>query len=173
VSDLDALLAEQPVEPPTLAGATGKPRKCPPHRWVLDEYWVGHEPHTLANQWKCRRCGTPKDETRSRRGKSAVQRSKREERKLAKDYAGRRTGQYGGPDDVQTELLNIQSKAGTGWWSKRYADELDKLPRTGGRVPALIVSNGKPGNLVRRFVVMDEKDYRALYGDRILDGSRP
>lgn len=72
---------------------------------------------------------------------------------------------------MSSDLLNIQSKAGTGWWSKRYADELDKLPRTGGRSPALILSNGQAGHNVRRVVVMDERDFRALYGDLILDGS--
>jgi hypothetical protein len=158
---IDAALADVALAAPTMAGAPTE-RKCRRHVWVLRE-----------DGFSCLRCYRPKDEARSRRGKSALMRSKREERKLAKDYGGKRTGHYGGPDDVQTGLLNVQSKAGTGWWSARYALELDKLPRTGGRVPALIVSNGQPGHLVRRFVVMDERDYRSLYGDRILDGDAP
>jgi hypothetical protein len=146
-----------------------EPRKCKLHKWTTFQIpgaIVGETEVRCSRPW----CGKVKDEAASKRGKSSLMRSKREERGLAKNYAGKRTGHFGGPDDVQTGLLNIQSKAGTGWWSIRYADELDKLPRTGGRVPALIVSNGKPGHLVRRFVVMDERDYRSLYGDRILDG---
>jgi hypothetical protein len=167
-ADLDQLLNGAPIEPPAPVSAGGRPAKCKRHPGYAPSWANG-----LQGAPACTRCGTPKNDAASRRGRASIARSKREERGLAKHYAGKRTGHLGGPDDVQTGLLNIQSKAGSTWWSARYAAELDKLPRTGGRVPALIVSNGQPGQLVRRFVVMDERDYRALYGDLILDGVAP
>jgi hypothetical protein len=185
VEVLDELLADQPVEAATLAGAKGLPRYCRPgrHDWVKETRFNCSEDcndaaahlagtHQTFRTY-CDKCGIPKDEAKSRMGRKVVLRSKNEERRLAKFYKGRRTGHRGGPDDVQTELTNIQSKAGTGWWSKRYWEELVKLPRTGGRVPALIVSNGEPGHLVRRMVVMEERDFRALFGDLLLDPPQP
>lgn len=157
-ADLDALLATTEPEPATSVSLVpGRPR-CSRHP---RDKRVRHEDGTVT----CNRCGATLDPARMKAGKAAVARSKREERHLAKDHGGVRTGHHGGPDDVQTGLLNVQSKAGTGWWSTRYAAELDKLPRTGGRIPALIVSNGQPGRHVRRFVVVDYRDWRDLYGD--------
>lgn len=179
------MLADAPITPPSLTGAKGAPRYCRPgrHDWVKETRFtcpqecadaVAHlrGDHQVFRTY-CDTCGIPKDEAKSRMGRKVVLRSKNEERRLAKFYKGRRTGHHGGPDDVQTELTNIQSKAGTGWWSKRYWDELSKLPRTGGRVPALIVSNGEPGHLVRRMVVLDERDFRAMFGDLLLDEAQP
>lgn len=76
-------------------------------------------------------------------------------------------GHLGGPDDVQSDLFVWQSKAGTGWWSQRYADELTKLPRQADKIPVLVISNGKPGGHVRRFVVIDERDWRDLHGNKV------
>ncbi len=166
LDELDRALAKQETAAATPTGAASRR-----HRHVWAPSWN----HGAQGAYVCsgKGCGKVRDEVAARRGKSSVGRSKREERKLAKDYGGTREGWKGGPIDVATGLLAVQSKAGVGWWSTRYAAELDKLPRTGGRVPALIVSNGQPGSLVRRFVVIDERDFRALYGDRILDGDAP
>ncbi len=191
-TDLDELLAAEPITPPTMAGAKGLPRRCKPgqHRWTTGQR-IRRDPSgvavtfnagtdfestdhvTVTQETWCDRCGIVKDEAKSRMGRKVGQRAKREERHLAALYHGRRTGHHGGPDDVQTDLTNVQSKAGTGWWSKRYWAELLKLPRTGGRVPVLIVSNGEPGSLVRRFVVLDERDFRSLFGDLLLDNAQP
>lgn len=170
MTDLDAALANLPIAAPSLTGAHGKPAKCRRHLGWVDFCTMRCHHPTIIEVPHCHACGILKDEARSRRGRSSLQRSKREERKLARDYGGTREGWKGGPIDVATGLLAIQSKAGSTWWSKRYVAELDKLPRTGGRVPALIVSNGQPGSLVRRYVVIEERDFRSLYGDAILDG---
>jgi hypothetical protein len=72
---------------------------------------------------------------------------------------------YGGPDDVLVgELFVVQSKAG-GWFSERYWNELAKLPRTGGRIPTLIVSD-RPGtgHPVRRLVIRMMSDDVDLHG---------
>jgi hypothetical protein len=97
-------------------------------------------------------------------GKAVLMRSKREERGLAKNYGGKRTGHFGGPDDVQTEIFNVQSKVSPHWFVERYWLELQKLPRTGGRVPMLVVSDGGPGQHVRRMVIVEERDWRELHG---------
>lgn len=154
-----------PAEPETARTIVGSPVRCRHPRQFRRSLESGDT--------MCTRCGSDIPAAATRMGRHVGQRAKREERSLAKRYSGTREGHKGGPIDVATGLLAIQSKAGSGWWSARYALELDKLPRTGGRAPALIVSNGMPGNLCRRFVVMDERDYRALYGDRILDGDQP
>lgn len=154
-ADLDEALAGTVPDTEAAVSLVRSDRKCRRHEWVA---------YPADDHDACRRCGAIYDPVASRRGRSSLARSKREERKLARDLGGRRTGHLGGPDDVQTGLLNVQSKAGTGWWSARYAAELDKLPRTGGRIPALVVSNGQPGHLVRRFVVVDYRDFQDLYG---------
>lgn len=116
----------------------------------------------------CSRCGRFRDETRSRRGRSSLRAGKDAERAIAKAYGGTRTGQFGGPDDVIVgELFVVQSKAGRTWFSQRVVDELDKLPRTGGRVPTLVVSNRPgPGHRTRRYVVRLLEDDVALHGER-------
>jgi hypothetical protein len=67
---------------------------------------------------------------------------------------------------VRLGLLNIQSKvrsgsAFPGWqW-----DELSKLPRTGGRIPALIVTDAPgPGIRRRSIVVLTLEDFTDLHG---------
>jgi hypothetical protein len=179
-AELDAMLAAVPVAPPTLNGAKGLPRRCKTgqHQWTTREvpqhgFAIGGNGMASAFETTCDRCHIVRNEAQSAMGRKVNQRSRREERRLAALYQGRRTGHHGGPDDVQTDMTNIQSKAGTGWWSKRYWAELLKLPRTGGRVPVLIVSNGEPGHNVHRYVVVDERDFRSLFGDLLLDPPQP
>lgn len=163
MTDLDAALAAT-APAPEAARTTAAPRRCSRHRWEPTD----RQTHTIhgapVTVWACGRCGRARDEAASRQGRRSVSRSKREERAIATRYGGRRVGHLGGPEDVVSSLFAVQSKAGTGWWSKRYADELDKLPRAAGRLPMLVVSNGEPGALVRRYVVMDERDFRDLHG---------
>lgn len=118
----------------------------------------------------------PADTERSRAGKSACRNGKRAERELATLYGGRRVGHFGGITDVETDLFNIQSKRvnpGAPVSGKRPArfpewiwDELAKLPRTGGRIPTLIVTD-KPGYGGRRrgLVVRFLEDDVALHGE--------
>ena len=103
----------------------------------------------------------------SRRGRSSLRAGKDAERAIAKEYGGRRTGQYGGPDDVVVgDLFVVQSKAG-GWFSERVWNELAKLPRSGGRIPTLIVSDRPgPGYRTRRYVVRMMDDDVQLHGTK-------
>lgn len=115
--------------------------------------------------YACTICGAVKDEVRSRRGRTSLRAGKDAERAIAKSYGGRRTGHFGGPDDVVVgELFTIQSKAG-GWFSERVWAELVKLPRAGGRIPTLIVSDRPgPGHRTRRYVIRLMADDLALHG---------
>ena len=138
---------------PTRNGARG--RRCRRHRWM--DGLLGD---------KCSLCGAVRDPVASRRGRTSLRAGKDAERAIAKAYPdGRRTGQYGGPDDVLIgDLFVVQSKAGArfpGWmW-----DELAKLPRAGGRIPTLIVSDRPgPGRPTRRIVVRMMADDLDLHG---------
>lgn len=105
------------------------------------------------------------DPVRARRGRTSLRAGKDAERAIARAYGGTRTGQYGGPDDVTVgDLFVIQSKAG-GWFSERVWAELAKLPRSGGRIPTLVVSDRPgPGHRTRRYVVRMLEDDLDLHG---------
>jgi hypothetical protein len=110
-------------------------------------------------------CGQPFDPGAARRSRTSRRAGKDAERHIAKAYGGTRTGQYGGPDDVLAGRFVIQSKAG-GWFSERYWNELVKLPRTGGRVPTLIVADRpRPGVHARRMVIRMMSDDVDLHGE--------
>jgi hypothetical protein len=114
----------------------------------------------------CRRCGVIQNPVLVRRGRTSLRAGKDAERAIAKLYPdGVRTGQFGGPDDVLVgDLFVIQSKAG-GWFSERVWSELAKLPRTGGRIPTLVVSDRPgPGHRTRRYVVRMIEDDLDLHG---------
>jgi hypothetical protein len=163
MNDLDAMPFATPTDPNL--GAP-EPRKCRRHQWARV-----FEPTSGVDRWVCARCRVVKDEARSRRGRTSLRAGKDAERQIAKAYGGKRTGQFGGPDDVQVgELFVVQSKAG-GWFSERVWAELQKLPRTGGRVPLLVVSD-RPGSghATRRYVVLEMRDHVAVSG---LDGVKP
>jgi hypothetical protein len=156
--DLATLPWDNPESTPTANGAKG--RKCVRHRWEL--YGTALEPTPVM---RCRSCGTVRDPSASRRGRTSLRAGKDAERAIARAYGGTRTGMFGGPDDVTVgELFVIQSKAG-GWFSERVWAELVKLPRSGGRIPTLVVSDRPgPGHKTRRYVVRMLDDDLDLHG---------
>jgi hypothetical protein len=156
MTDLDQALAATSPEPVTSV-TTATPRRCARHGWRPSADTIG-----LVT---CTRCGTVKDETRSRRGKSARNRGNSFERDLAKRLGGRRTGMFGGPDDVTVnDLFVIQAKVGKRFPSWLH-DELVKLPRTGGRIPLVVVGDAPgPGSRRRVMVVVGMDDWTALHG---------
>lgn len=163
-----------PFGAPTTAPNLGAPapRRCRRHSWVTrgaPGQWttdLGTNEKWFGDRTECFSCGVLRDPVASRRGRTSLRAGKDAERAIAKAYGGKRTGQFGGPDDVLVgELFVVQSKAG-GWFSNRYWDELAKLPRSGGRVPTLIVSD-RPGpgrGRTRRLVVRTLEDDVALHG---------
>lgn len=158
MTELEYLPFDQPEPDPT--AVEREPRRCRRHEWLR-----------FPEGDRCVQCNAVRDEAASRRGRSSLRAGKDAERAIAKAYNGTRTGHFGGPDDVLVgELFTVQSKAG-GWFSNRYWDELAKLPRTGGRIPTLIVSDRPgPGHRTRRYVVRTLEDDLDLHG-RISDSA--
>lgn len=155
MTELEYLPFDQPELEPTAIERT--PAKCRHPKFLRA---------TVDGVTSCR-CGHVMDPARARRGRSSLRAGKDAERAIAKAYNGTRTGQFGGPDDVVVgELFVVQSKAG-GWFSERVWSELVKLPRTGGRIPTLVISDRPgPGHRTRRYVVRSLEDDVALHGER-------
>ena len=124
------------------------------------------QPRAASSQ--CSRCGAVRDPAASRRGRTSLRAGKDAERSIAKSYGGKRTGQFGGPDDVLVgDLFIVQSKV-RGAFPEWIWAELAKLPRTGGRIPTLIISD-RPASGVhaRRLVVRLMSDDVALHGPKL------
>ena len=118
-------------------------------------------------QSQCPECGAWKPHERTcskaKKGRSSRNRGNRRELEIAKQLGGEKVGMYGGPEDVRTPLLNIQSKVRKAfpYW---MTTELDKLPR-GGRLPALVVTDSPGAGVERRsIVVMELDDFEDLHG---------
>jgi hypothetical protein len=144
-----------------IAWASVTPRKHV-HRW----FW---EVESESGSTRCDGCGLTRAdfEARQKRGRSSLRAGKDAERAIAKVYGGRRTGQFGGPDDVVVgELFVVQSKAGRGWFREAVWDELRKLSGS-QRVPTLIISDRPgPGRKTRRYVIRTLEDDVALHGEK-------
>jgi hypothetical protein len=156
MTDLDAALAAHPPLPETARTVTVTDRKCKRHAWVT---W--QPDYTL-----CAYCGKEKDPIASRKGKSARRRGNDYERELAARLGGTKVGHHGGPEDVVTSRLVIQSKVRAAFPEWMWS-ELVKLPRAGGRTPVLVVAEGKPaaGQKRRALAVLSLDDFRDLHGD--------
>lgn len=130
---------------------------------ILDRHDDGRLPNGAKGRPKGRNPNP--DPVVTRRGRTSLRAGKDAERAIARAYGGTRTGQYGGPDDVVVgDVFVVQSKAG-GWFSERVWAELAKLPRAGGRIPTLIVSDRPgPGHRTRRYVVRMMDDDLDLHG---------
>lgn len=153
MTDLADLPFNDPDWPPEPA-IEREPRKCRHPRML----W-----RTVDGVRSCD-CGHVFDQAAIRRGRSSLRAGKDAERAIAKSYGGRRTGQFGGPDDVVVgELFVVQSKAG-GWFSERVWAELVKLQGS-QRIPTLVVSDRPgPGHRTRRYVIRTLEDDVSLHG---------
>jgi len=135
--------------------------KCRRHEWVVALLDVAlGEPHPV----RCLNCDKPRDIVRSRRGKSASRRGKDYERALAQSLGGVKVGHLGGPEDVRAGMFNVQSKVRKAFPEWQW-NELAKLPRTGGKVPLLVVADAPgPGYRRRAMVVLTLSDWVDLHG---------
>ncbi len=140
--------------------AAPAPRKCTHPRQYRTFDPVG-------DVWRCLRCGHDFDPVRIKRGRAARTRGNRYELQVARGHAdGVKVGHHGGPADVLIgDMFVMQTKrfaAGRfpGWMS----DELAKLPRTGGRIPVLVVgeSAGR-GVKGRALAIVDYADWLDLH----------
>ena len=106
---------------------------------------------------------------RSVRGKRARQRGNAFEREVAAKLNGRRTGMYGGKDDVQAGVFVVQCKVGLS-----YPERLDKwlreLKPKAGELAVLVVGDS-PGAGTRRraLAVVDFDDFVAWFGKEAKD----
>ena len=149
MTDIRANLGSQ-----RLAGEVKRHR----HRWVRF-----HAPDGTFLFDGCS-CGVHQDAVKTRAGRSARNRGNRRELELAKTLDGTKVGHFGGPADVTTPLLSIQSKVRRNWPEWMWT-ELVRLPRTGGRLPVLIVTDAPgPGHLRRSIVVLALGDFEDLHG---------
>lgn len=144
------------------------PRRCARHQWERRTQSDIQDGVLSYSEWTaCSRCNAVRDSERARRGKAARRAGNDAERELARAFPNaRRVGQAGGPEDVIVSgLYAIQSKRSGVWFSQRYWDELQKLPRTGGLTPTLVVSDKPgPGRKRRWLVIRELKDEIALHG---------
>lgn len=151
--------------PAARSTATPRPYR---HRHVYVPSWVFDpiENREVVFYHRCLHCGREQDEVRSARGKSNARTGKDYERQLAQRLGGRKVGHFGGPEDVTTSLFNVQSKVRKAWPAWMWT-ELAKLPRTGGRIPVLVVAEGKPlpGTKRRALVVVQLEDWVSLHGE--------
>lgn len=158
---LDDLLAANPPAPETAQTVVSSDRKCRRHLWVV--WWLSGEDHADI----CARCHAERDPIRSRRGKSARRKGNDYERELAQRLGGVKVGHFGGPEDVRHGMFVVQAKVRGNFPSWQW-DELVKLPRTGGRVPILVVADSPgPGHRRRAMVVISLDDWVDLHGETV------
>jgi hypothetical protein len=106
------------------------------------------------------------DPEKSRRGKNARNRGNAFEREIAAKLGGtaKRTGMFGGKNDVEADWCVIQAKVG-----KSYPERLDawlrQLNPKGDQLPILVVGDS-PGPGVRRrsLAIIDLDDFIAWFG---------
>ncbi|MCC6311382.1 MAG: hypothetical protein IT345_10750 [Trueperaceae bacterium] len=151
-----------PLTPPNPAATR---RKCKRHQYRIDMYQDDPDSRVLAAREVCRRCGSVRDEERSRRGRTNRQRGNAIEREMGKRLGLARVGQYGGPDDLRGEMFAAQVKSG-GAFSERLWGWLKAVPVKAGQTAILVVADTPgPGKRRRAMVMLDIDDWVDLHGD--------
>jgi hypothetical protein len=162
MTDLDELLKGQPIAAPTLAGAPTE-RKCRRHRWTSADGGYDHGIRTFV--MVCANCLTPKDEARSRRGKSSRRLGNDGERRSEKRYGWTKTGEFGGIDDLVGTLHVVQQKTTRAAPPLRWKGIFARLDeRAAGRIPLILLSFVRAGVDTEDFVIVRGKDWLALHG---------
>jgi hypothetical protein len=132
------------------------------HRWG-PLGWVPN-PYTDMTVVYCLTCDLPKDEAKSKRGKTARRRGNDYERAVAARLGIDRVGQYGGKPDVQGEWIVIQAKNG-GAFPERLWKWLQELPHDSSRLRAVVIGDAPgPGSKRREVIVLDLADFMNWFG---------
>ena len=119
-------------------------------------------------------CGAIQDPAKSRRGKTARRRGNDYEREVASLLSSvmpdiKRTGMYGGPDDVAGRLLYIQCKKQAGLYP-RGAEALLKDTETHANADQYTaVAYAHPGHGHKKLIVMDLADFVNLLREVMTD----
>ena len=142
--------------------------RCRRHRWV------GSREHPEATggagDWRCIRCGRPKDLLRSKRGRNNRSRGNRAELSVARKYGGEKVGQLGLPEDIRgdeyrTQVKTHQRLAPTEW-RKAFA-ALEAV--TDGRTPRLIVRFLQPGVPADDYIIIRGSSWLDRFGKDEVD----
>lgn len=141
--------------PAMLAPARPRPHRHSWERYVNDgRTWAA-----------CLRCNAVRDETKSRRGKSARRLGHDGERRSERRYGWTKVGEYGGITDLEGTLAIVQQKT-----SRRDAPPLWRgvfaalAGRAGGRIPLLLLSFVRQGVAAEDYIVIRGSDWLALHG---------
>ncbi len=151
---LDRLLAEQPIAPPTLAGAVGK--KCGHYK----SFRTGNPD----GGWTCR-CGKVVAGEQVKAGRRHRRRGNNGELRSRDRYGWIRVGQYGGIDDLLGRLFIVQQKTTKAAPPATFANNFRRLDeRAGGRMSLLLLSYVRQGVPAEDYIVIRGRDWLALMG---------
>lgn len=124
---------------------------CKRHEWVSDNVAILVNGEPIPSRTWCFRCGRPKDDARSRRGKQARNYGNRAELKVARLYGGEKVGHHGGPVDVLGKDWGTQVKTHRrlppAEWRKAFA-ALEADPTRMPRLLLRFVHDGGPTDYV-------------------------
>ena len=136
-----------------------EPKRCRRHDWT------GYNPFVDQPRWTCSRCGKPKDEARSRRGKTSRNRGNGFEREVAAKLGGRRVGMYGDKVDVDVPgYMRAQCKNGASY-PERIDGWLRAIPVEAGILRAVVLGDAPgPGRRRRSLIVFDLDEFSAWHG---------
>lgn len=139
-----------------------EPRKCRRHQWA---WFAPASALDGPGAMQCRRCSTPRDEARARRGKTSRNRGNAFEREVAAKLGGRRVGQYGDQVDVDVPgYLRVQTKNG-GTYPRTIDRWLRAIPVEAGLLRAVVLGDAPgPGNRRRSLIVFDLDEYAMWHG---------
>lgn len=136
----DALLAEHPPEPGSAVSLVAPVRKCRRHEWYTEAATVVVNGEPIPPRTWCIRCGTHRDDTRSRLGKSSSRLGKDQERRIERVYGPRKVGEYGDAIDLLGRDFAWQSKATRSAmpaWLAAVDEPLERLP------PAIVLVSAR------------------------------
>jgi hypothetical protein len=143
----------EPLTAPTLNGAA--PRKCRRHLWGLFE-----------DGSMCIRCRKPRDEKRSRRGRTARKRGTSDELRVAQIMGGHKVGPMGWPWDVEIPgYARLQSKQLDRWPSvNEILTWLNAIPQGPELRGVTLADTPGPGKRTQRLVIFDLKEFAGWHG---------
>ena len=159
--DLDDLPFQWEDEAPPPEPIEREPRKCRRHDWAFEPGGFGDG----IAAYRCRRCGRPRDDGLVRRGRSSRRLGHDGERRSEKRYGWRKTGEFGGIDDLMGKLAVVQQKTTRAAPPVRWKSIFARLEgRAAGRIPLILLSFVHSGKDTEDFVVIRGQDWLALHG---------
>ncbi len=163
MDDLPFDVAEQPVA----RTVVGSPKRCRRHVWsylTSSTSIAGVTDGDLEGLTRCSRCGRPKDEVLSRRGKQSRNYGNRAELDVARRYGGEKIGHAGGPVDVRGKEWNVQVKTHRRNPPTEWTVAFAKMAASTDRLPRLLLRFVRPGNAPEDYFVVPAKAWLDWHG---------